>query len=142
MNWARGTGETMKAPQELAVLDRDHLRAMTGGDGELAVEVIGIFRQQAEVWGRMLSARQPDEVWADAAHSLKGAALGIGAIKLASLCSRAEKLGRSGTASSVQAAVALDEVRSGLGEALEAGAVLAHELAGSAGFIASKDSNS
>lgn len=132
----------MDSSGDLPVLDRAHLSAMTSGDAELAAEVIGIFRQQAEVWGRMLSAREPHSTWADAAHSLKGAALGIGAIRLARACTRAETLGRSGTATPAQAAVALDDVRASLGETLEAAAVAAHELAGSTGFSASNASNS
>ncbi|MEM9739995.1 MAG: Hpt domain-containing protein [Pseudomonadota bacterium] len=127
---------------DLPVLDRDHLSAMTGGDVALAAEVIEIFREQASVWGRLLTAQESPETWADAAHSLKGAALGIGAIKLAKLCTRAETLGRTGEASPAEAAVALDDVRASLGETLEAAAIAAHELAGSAGFRASKASNS
>ena len=132
----------MEAPANLPILDRSHLSAMTGGDTDLAIEVIEIFIQQADVWGRLLSAREPHETWADAAHSLKGAALGIGAIKLAKVCTRAETLGRSGTASPAEAAVALDDVRACLGTTLEAAAVAAHELAGSTGFSASNASNS
>ena len=40
--------------ETFALLDREHLKAMTGGDNDLAVEVIEIFRHQAEIWSRML----------------------------------------------------------------------------------------
>lgn len=126
----------------LPILDRAHLARMTADDRDLAIEVIGIFRHQSEIWGRLLSAREPASSWADAAHTLKGAALGIGAMRLARACERAEQLGRSGAVRPAEAAVMLDEVRQALGEALEAAASAAHELAGSAGFSASKDSNS
>ncbi|MEL6955139.1 MAG: Hpt domain-containing protein [Pseudomonadota bacterium] len=132
----------MTTPDELPVLDRDHLSAMTGGDADLAAEVIEIFREQAAIWGRLLTAQEPVTSWTDAAHSLKGAALGIGAIRLAKLCTRAETLGRSHAPSQTEAAVVLSDVRAGLNDALEAAAVAAHELAGSAGFSASKDPNS
>lgn len=132
--------KTMTEP--LAVLDRNHLKMMTGGDADLAAEVIEIFRHQADIWGRLLSAREAPEAWADAAHSLKGAALGIGALKLAKTCAQAETLGRSGEVSAAQAAVMLEEVRADLGEALEEAARAAHELAVSAGFSASNASNS
>lgn len=128
--------------ESLPILDHAHLKAMTSGDAALAAEVIGIFRHQADVWGRMLSAREPAETWADAAHSLKGAALGIGALRLARHCEQTERLGRSGTASPTEAAVALEAVRAELGIALEVAAKVAHELAGSAGFSASNASNS
>jgi len=126
----------------LPVLDRDHLSSMTGGDPGLQAEVIEIFRHQADIWGRMLSARQAPSAWADAAHTIKGAALGIGAIRLARACARAERLGRSGDPGLAEAALALDEVRAALGEALEAAAGAAHELAVSATFRESKASNS
>lgn len=132
----------MENSEDFALLDRTHLSAMTAGDTALAAEVLEIFRHQAEVWGRLLSARESNETWADAAHSLKGAALGVGAIKLARLCTKAEALGRSGSATPAAAAVILDSVRASLGETLEAVAIVAHELAGSAEFSVSKDSNS
>ncbi|MEM8615622.1 MAG: hypothetical protein AAGF20_01680 [Pseudomonadota bacterium] len=60
-------------------LDIDHLLDMAGGDPELADEVLDIFRNQATTWGRLLDAAGPQSQWADAAHTLKGAALSIGA---------------------------------------------------------------
>ena len=39
----------------LALLDRAHLNAMTGGDKELALEVIDIFREQTSLWIRITS---------------------------------------------------------------------------------------
>ena len=79
--------------ETFALLDREHLKAMTGGDNDLAVEVIEIFRHQAEIWSRMLDPHAEASQWADAAHTLKGASLGIGAILLASKCEKAEKAG-------------------------------------------------
>lgn len=132
----------MTNPDALPVLDRDHLSMMTSGDADLAVEVIEIFRHQAEIWGRMLTAREPAQTWADAAHTLKGAALGIGAIKLAKLCGQAETLGRSGEVSPTQASVMLEDVRAALTEAQDAAAKAAHELAVSSEIKASNASNS
>ena len=85
---------TDTAPAPLALLDRDHLNAMTGGDQSLAIEVIEIFRHQAEIWSRLLDPMADASQWADAAHTLKGASLGIGALRLASICEKAERLGR------------------------------------------------
>ena len=64
---------TDTAPAPLALLDRDHLNAMTGGDQSLAIEVIEIFRHQAEIWSRLLDPMADASQWADAAHTLKGA---------------------------------------------------------------------
>ena len=132
----------MTADNDMPVLDRAHLEMMTAGDASLAAEVIGLFQHQAEIWGRMLRASQPAETWADAAHTLKGAALGIGAQRLAASCAQAETLGRSGSVSKAQAGLMLADVREQLNLALEAAARAAHELAGSAGFNASNASNS
>lgn len=114
---------------ELAVIDAAHLSTMTGGDAELALEIIEIFRNQAEIWARMLEPKDPPRQWADAAHSLKGAALSLGAQKLGASCAAAETLGRREPAPSVaEAAVALSQVKDDLGEALEAAAHLAHNI--------------
>ena len=113
----------------LPVMDLDHLSAMTGGDHDLAVEVIEIFQQQAQLWSRLLDPRLEAREWSDAAHTLKGASLGIGALKLAGACERAEKAGRGEAApSTAHAAVLLGDVKDALGEALEAAARAAYDL--------------
>lgn len=119
----------MPAAPSLPVLDLDHLSAMTGGDAELSREVIGIFREQAQLWSRLLDPKSPADQWADAAHTLKGASLGIGAIRLAAACEKAEKAGRGeippGTA---HAAVLLNDIKDLLGETLEAVARAIYDL--------------
>lgn len=123
----------MPADTPLPVLDLDHLSAMTGGDPELSLEVIGIFREQAQLWSRLLDPRAEARQWADAAHTLKGASLGIGALKLAAACERAEKAGRSDTPPSpAHASVLLGDVKDALGETLEAAARAVYDLASAA----------
>ena len=115
-----------------ALLDREHLKAMTGGDNDLAVEVIEIFRHQAEIWSRMLDPPAEASQWADAAHTLKGASLGIGAILLASKCEKAEKAGRSETPPSVTAAaVMISDIKDALGDTLEEVAQVLYEFTSS-----------
>lgn len=104
------------------------LEMMTGGDAGLAVEALGIFRQSADLWSRLLDHQAEAEQWADAAHGIKGAARSVGAMDLGDVCETAEKLGRSGTASRVEAAVAISAVKDALGEALEAMAHVEHQL--------------
>ncbi len=126
-----------------AVFDKSHLMAMTGGDRDLALEIIDIFREQAAVWARMLDPGSPPTQWANAAHSIKGAAAGAGALRLAETCGRAETLGRSDRAvERVEAAVALSDVKDELAQALEALAIASHDIAGSVSSSASKDLNS
>jgi HPt (histidine-containing phosphotransfer) domain-containing protein len=123
----------MPADTSLPVLDLDHLSSMTGGDTELSLEVIDIFREQAQLWSRLLDPRAEARQWADAAHTLKGASLGIGALKLAAACERAEKAGRSDTAPSpAHASVLLGDVKDALGETLEAAARAVYDLASAA----------
>ncbi len=108
---------------DLPLMDFDHLAAMTGRDASLAVEVIELFREQAAIWSRLLDPRAEARQWADAAHTLKGASLGIGALKLARACERAERAGRrEPPAATTEAAVLIGEVKDALGETLEASA--------------------
>ena len=116
----------------LPVMDLDHLSAMTSGDIDLGIEVIEIFQHQAQLWSRLLDHRLEARDWSDAAHTLKGASLGIGAIKLASACEKAEKAGRGETAPSpAHAAVLLGDVKDALGETLEAAARAIYDLTAS-----------
>ncbi len=68
-----------------------HLERYAGGDQALVEEVLGLFREQAAMWVRLLDPAAPGQAWKDAAHSLKGSALGIGAFALADECEMAEQ---------------------------------------------------
>lgn len=100
---------------DFTVLDR-----MTGGDDAISEEVLGLFVQQAAMWSPMLDAR--NEGWRDAVHTLRGAAAGIGAGKLAGVCQTAE------TSDKAIAPAALDHVRTALEIALADVAAWRHEL--------------
>lgn len=118
----------MGAEARVAVLDIRQLSVMTGGDAALAVEALGIFRQSTDLWGRMLDPDQDRQHWADAAHAIKGAARSVGLMGLADACETAERLGRAGAVSPVQAGVALSDVKTRMGEAIEAIAHVEHQL--------------
>lgn len=121
----------------LPVLAPDQLALMTGSDAPLALEVIDIFREQTKIWSRMLDADLPPSQWADAAHSLKGSAVSVGALRLADVCSKAEKLGRNAENAPIsrpKAAIVLSDIKDQLGPALEAAAQLAHQLSLSGRF--------
>jgi len=122
---------------DITVLDPSQLSTMTGGDVSLAVEVIEIFRQQTDIWSRMLDATLPAAQWADAAHSLKGSALSVGAMRLAHVCSETEALGRNADnqpVSHTEAAISLSNVKDQIGPAIEASAKLTHQLSLSGRF--------
>ena len=111
------------------VLDVGHLETMTGGDAKLAEEVLGLFRQQVETWRRMLDPMQEPAMWADAAHAIKGAARGVGALALGAACERCEKIGRETPPPGRQrAAAAVGLVKEEIEPALVAADAAAHAL--------------
>lgn len=118
----------------MATVDIDQLRLMTGGDAGLAAEALAIFRAQADLWGRMLDGAGDRRQWADACHTIKGAARSVGAMDLGDACARAEELGRADAGSPARDGVALSEVKDRLGEAIEAIASLEHQLLVSRSF--------
>jgi hypothetical protein len=64
-------------------VDFAHLETYAAHDAALIEEVLGLFRQQAELWMPMLDPAAQAEGWRDAAHALKGSALGVGAFAFA-----------------------------------------------------------
>ena len=67
---------------------KNYLEGFAAGDSDVVDEVLGLFREQAAIWGPMLEAGQPG--WRDAAHTVKGMARGIGAFALGDACEAAE----------------------------------------------------
>lgn len=76
----------------LKVLDRAHLALYSGGDAALEAELFGLLQDQIEACLARMSQAAPgaDQVWRDAAHTLKGAARGVGAMQLGEACAAAE----------------------------------------------------
>jgi len=99
----------------LGVVDFAYLEAFAAGDTALVEEVLGLFREQCDLWRGMLD---PDgEGWRDGLHALKGSARGIGAVALGQACEDAEKAGAGG----------LSAVHTALDEALFDIAAYLHE---------------
>jgi HPt (histidine-containing phosphotransfer) domain-containing protein len=96
------------------------LEAMTAGDDGIAEEVLALFVQQAGLWSPLLDVRH--EGWRDAAHTVRGAAAGIGAGALAEACAAAEAADKS------EAPPLLDRVHNALDAALGDVAAYRHEL--------------
>ena len=71
-------------------VDFDYLEGFCAGDTALVDEVLGLFGEQAELWGRLLDPEGDAEAWRDGAHTLKGSALGVGAGEVARVCGEAE----------------------------------------------------
>lgn len=107
-------------------VDFAYLERYAAGDGALIDEVLVLFGQQAELWLRLLDPRAAGEGWRDGAHSLKGAALSIGAHALAEACGAAEA--KAG-ADAGRKAVLLERVRDALASAQADIAAYGHERA-------------
>ncbi|MEG2313619.1 Hpt domain-containing protein [Brevundimonas sp.] len=101
-------------------VDFSVLEAATAGMDDISEEILGLFVQQAGIWSPMLTTSESG--WRDAAHTLRGAAGGIGAGELASTCAEAED------ADEAVSEGALLRVRDALDRALADVAAYRHEL--------------
>lgn len=79
---------TLDAPA--AAVDLGHLRRYTMGNRELEREVLGLFAEQAAANLEMLRHTNSPKAWREVSHTLKGAALGIGAWQVAQCCQEVE----------------------------------------------------
>ena len=107
-------------------VDFGYLEAYAANDQAVIDEVLALFREQAAMWRRLLDPTEPVEGWRDAAHTMKGAALGVGAGPLAEACAAAEQAVSLG---SVERTLRLERVRQALDAALADIAAYAHEQA-------------
>jgi len=98
------------AAEEAAVIDRAHLRRMTGGTPALERELLALFDTQCAVlMQRMGEAAAPAR--ATLAHTLKGSALGIGATRVAHAAAAVESGGEPQTAALLRLNEAVQEAR-------------------------------
>jgi len=85
---------------EMSAVDFDYLEGFAAGDMTVVTEVLAIFRTQAEGW--LVQLDDPGDGWRDLAHTIKGAARGIGATALGDLADRGER-GDAGLAPQLKA---------------------------------------
>ncbi len=76
-----------------APIDLDHLNRYVFGDRALLAEVLAIFKEQATSISAGMTPAMDDGAWRLAAHTLKGAARGVGAWALGDAAERAEEAG-------------------------------------------------
>ena len=91
-----------------APIDLDHLNRYVLGDRALLLEVLGIFKEQATSLSIRMRPAMDDEAWRHAAHTLKGAARGVGAWALGDAAAHAENL--TGATSAHERAKALKAI--------------------------------
>lgn len=85
----RATGPAMEADGRRPV-DLVHLARYTMGNRDLEREVLTLFARQSDIYLARLREARSAKAWAEAAHTLKGSARGIGAWQVAEAVERAE----------------------------------------------------
>jgi HPt (histidine-containing phosphotransfer) domain-containing protein len=82
------------APDKLAAeaVDRANLARFTLGNAALEREVLELFAAQAPLYLQSLRQAPTSRAWKEAAHTIKGSALAVGAWRLARFAEMAEKL--------------------------------------------------
>ena len=78
-------------------IDLDHLDQYTAGDRALNAEILRLFREQCSAMlARLEELAAGDhaggEIWKQSAHTLKGAARGVGAFEVANIAADMEKI--------------------------------------------------
>lgn len=71
-------------------VDFEYLESFMAGDMQIVTEVLSLFQGQAEGWQARLEVPAAAD-WRDLAHTIKGAARGIGAVALGDVADRAER---------------------------------------------------
>src|SRR5882724_6732677 len=66
-----------------AAINRAYLARFTLGNGDLEREVLELFAGQAPIYLERLAAARTVRAWRDAAHTLKGSAAAVGALRVA-----------------------------------------------------------
>ncbi len=75
----------------MQAIDPAELEAQTGGDADLAREVLELFAGQCRsILPRLADPALPRDRRADLAHTLKGSAAGVGAVHVRALADAAE----------------------------------------------------
>ena len=91
-------------------IDHAHLARYTFGNKALELEVLQLFVAQAPEYVEQLRSAATEKAWRDAAHTLKGSARAVGAMRVGDRAERAEAL-RASTdeRARIQAIAALEE---------------------------------
>ncbi len=102
------------------VVDFGYLESYMQNDSAIIEEVLRIFLHQCELWSPMLGIEH--EGWRDAAHTIKGAAAGIGAGVLAAAAEAVERGDAQG------AEYRLERLHTAMNDALSDVAAYLHEM--------------
>jgi HPt (histidine-containing phosphotransfer) domain-containing protein len=94
--------------EDAPMLDVGHFNMMTGDDRALQAEIVALFRGQVDQWRTGLRAGQNAQF--KTAHTIKGAARGIGLWRLADACETVETVDRAKAGEAIACALALLDV--------------------------------
>lgn len=116
-------GDTMWiAGFPVAEIDRTALDAQTGGDANLAREVLALFADESRrLLAEMADPSLSDLRRAEIAHTLRGSAAGVGAMRVHALAGAAEDRLRAGEAGAREAVAALAEAVADAAAEIDAG---------------------
>ena len=92
-----GLGDMTKSTSEAVraqAVDLAHLARHTMDDRDLEREVLEMFVVQSQVYLIRLKDARTADAWRDAAHTIKGAARGIGAWPVAEMADEVERLSK------------------------------------------------
>jgi HPt (histidine-containing phosphotransfer) domain-containing protein len=93
-----GQGKMQRAARaaDPSVFDLDHFKRYTMDNRDLEIEIIGLFRSQLpSIVKQMRRAMDPYD-WKLAAHTLKGSARAVGAVRIGELAASLEGLEEAG----------------------------------------------
>lgn len=85
-------------------VDFGYLEGFCANDQAVVVDILVIFREQAQTWAETL--REPPGAWRELMHNIKGSARGIGARRLGDTADRAEASTDPASLTAVQAELA------------------------------------
>ncbi|MCE4225361.1 Hpt domain-containing protein [Methylobacterium sp. C25] len=103
------------------LLDRAHLDTQTFGDKALAQELLGLFAEQCrQLMPGIADTARSEADRADLAHTLKGSAFGVGAVRVAARAAETEDALRAASAASASRTQALAEAVAATLAALDA----------------------
>jgi HPt (histidine-containing phosphotransfer) domain-containing protein len=74
------------------LLDRAYLSRFTLGNADLEREVLGLFAEHAPNYLARMQSAATQHDWREAAHTLKGSAAAVGAVKVARLAEGIERV--------------------------------------------------
>lgn len=111
------------------IIDIAHFERMTMGDEALMSEILSLFRQQVEMWTKLLDPNNSTPDWMVGAHTIKGSARSIGAWNLGEICGAAEEAAKSMPLSKDQKLIWREQIIQAMDEVLTEVANIEHKLA-------------